>query len=78
MIQLSKQDLNSLNYTFKRSNKTIIKFLENNCSIDIKEGYTKGNYSIFKGNQIIDNKNCRVGIEVKNNLIINYEIFITE
>ncbi len=75
MIQLSKQDLNSLNYTFKRSNKTIIKFLENNCNVDIKEGYTKGNYSIFKGDQIINDIKCNIGIEVKNNLIVNYEIF---
>ena len=75
MIQLSKQDLNSLNYTFKRSNKTIIKFLENNCNVDIKEGYTKGNYSIFKGKQIINDIKCNIGIEVKNNLIVNYEIF---
>lgn len=75
MIQLSKQDLNSLNYTFKRSNKTIIKFLENNCNVDIKEGYTKGNYSIFKGDQIINDIKCNIGIEVKNNSIVNYEIF---
>ena len=75
MIQLSKQDLNSLNYTFKRSNKTIIKFLENNCNVDIKEGYIKGNYSIFKGDQIINDIKCNIGIEVKNNLIVNYEIF---
>lgn len=75
MIQLSKQDLNSLNYTFKRSNKTIIKFLENNCNVDIKQGYTKGNYAIFKGKQIINDIKCNIGIEVKNNLIVNYEIF---
>ena len=75
MIQLSKKDLNILNDTFKRSNKTIIKFLENNCNVDIKEGYTKGNYSIFKGEQIINDIKCNIGIEVKNNLIVNYEIF---
>ena len=75
MIQLSKKDLNILNDTFKRSNKTIIKFLENNCNIDIKQGYAKGNYAIFKGKQIINDIKCNIGIEVKNNLIVNYEIF---
>ena len=75
MIQLSKQDLNSLNYTFKRSEKTIIKFLKDSLNIDIKQGYTKGNYSIFKGDQIINDIKCNIGIEVKNNLIVNYEIF---
>ena len=75
MIQLSKQDLNSLNYTFKRSEKTIIKFLKDSLNIDIKQGYAKGNYSIFKGDQIINDIKCNIGIEVKNNLIVNYEIF---
>ena len=75
MIQLSKQDLNSLNYTFKRSEKTIIKFLKDSLNIDIKQGYAKGNYAIFKGDQIINDIKCNIGIEVKNNLIVNYEIF---
>lgn len=75
MIQLSKKDLNILNDTFKRSEKTIIKFLKDSLNIDIKQGYTKGNYSIFKGDQIINDIKCNIGIEVKNNLIVNFEIF---
>lgn len=75
MIQLKKQDLKILNDNFKRSNKPIIKYLKDNLNIDLKQGYTKGNYAIFKGDQIIDNINCHVGVEIKNNLIINYEIF---
>ena len=75
MIQLSKQDLNILNDTFKRSEKTIIKFLKDSLNIDIKQGYAKGNYAIFKGKQIINDIKCNIGIEVKNNLIVNYEIF---
>ena len=41
MIQLSKKDLNILNDTFKRSEKTIIKFLKDSLNIDIKQGYAR-------------------------------------
>lgn len=79
MLKLDKQDLKVVNDRYANSNKTIIKFLKEDMEIDIRQGYTKGNYSIFKGFQVVECRKMLVGIEIKNNIIINYEYrFITE